>query len=141
MAATEPERLALHAAARATLGEQEGDTLMAITAPADHDIATRQDVERAEERLGARIEASEDRTNARIQAFEDRTNARIEASEDRINARIQASEDRTNARIDHFAAVLAAQIERSELSTRLWGLATLIASQIAVVTYLTSTLG
>ena len=130
MAATEPERLALHAAARATLGEQEGDTRMAITAPADHDIATRQDVERAEERLGARIEASEDRTNARIQAFEDRTNARIEASEDRINARI-----------DHFAAVLAAQIERSELSTRLWGLATLIASQIAVVTYLTSTLG
>jgi len=36
---------------------------------------------------------------------------------------------------------LAAQIDRSELSTRLWILAAPVASQLTVVTYLTNTLG
>jgi hypothetical protein len=48
MSATEPQRLALHAAARTALGEQEGDTLMALVPPANTDIALRQDVERLE---------------------------------------------------------------------------------------------
>jgi len=53
---TEPQRLALHEAARAALGDEEGDTLMALAPPANTDIATRQDLERVEERLGGRID-------------------------------------------------------------------------------------
>jgi len=52
---TEPQRLALHEAARAALGDEEGDTLMALTPPANTDIATMQGLDRVEERLGARI--------------------------------------------------------------------------------------
>ena len=44
MAVSEPQRLALHRAAQAALGEDEGDTLMALSPPANTDIATRQDV-------------------------------------------------------------------------------------------------
>ena len=42
LAASEPKRLALHADARRALGDEEGDTLMALTPPANTDIATRQ---------------------------------------------------------------------------------------------------
>jgi hypothetical protein len=45
VAVSEPQRLALHRAARAALGEQEGDTLMALSPPANTDMATKQDVE------------------------------------------------------------------------------------------------
>ena len=41
MAVSEPQRLALHRAAQATLGEEEGDTLMTLSPPANTDIATR----------------------------------------------------------------------------------------------------
>jgi hypothetical protein len=41
---SEPQRLALHRAAQAALGQEEGDTLMALSPPANTDIATRQDV-------------------------------------------------------------------------------------------------
>ena len=51
MAVTGPQRLDLHAAARAALGPEEGDTLMASLPPANTDIATRQDVERVEASL------------------------------------------------------------------------------------------
>ena len=44
-AVSEPQRLALHAAARRTLGEEEADTLMALSPPANTDIATRQDID------------------------------------------------------------------------------------------------
>jgi hypothetical protein len=86
LSVSEPQRLALHAAARRALGDEEGDTLMALSPPANTEIATLQALERSEERL-------------------------------------------------------AALIERSELRTRLWGLLILGGSQLAVVTYLTSTLG
>ena len=55
MGVSEPQRRALHEAARSALGEEEGDTLMALSPPANTEMATRQDVERAEERLDARI--------------------------------------------------------------------------------------
>ena len=45
MSVSEPQRLALHRAARDVLGEEEGDTLMALSPPANTDMATRQDVE------------------------------------------------------------------------------------------------
>lgn len=55
MGASEPERLALHAAARAALGDEEGDTLMAITAPANTELATREHTELAVATLRAEI--------------------------------------------------------------------------------------
>jgi len=48
---TEPQRLALYEAARAALGDEEGGTLMALTPPANTDIATRQDVDVAVAKL------------------------------------------------------------------------------------------
>jgi len=44
MTSAEPQRLALHASARRTLGEVEGDTLMALLPPANTEIALRSDV-------------------------------------------------------------------------------------------------
>ena len=55
MAVTEPERLALHAAARGALGPEEGDTLMASLPPANTEIATRQDVDTAVQRSESRV--------------------------------------------------------------------------------------
>jgi hypothetical protein len=46
MAVTEPQRLALHAAARSALGDAQGDTLMALVPPANTDIATIQALDR-----------------------------------------------------------------------------------------------
>jgi len=66
LSATEPQRLALHAAARAALGSEEGDTLMALTPPANTGIATMQALEHLEDRLGARMTALEERLVARM---------------------------------------------------------------------------
>jgi hypothetical protein len=55
MAATEQARLALRSAARAALGDEEGDTLMAITAPSNTDLATRQDLEQFQDSIHSRI--------------------------------------------------------------------------------------
>ena len=57
MAVSEPQRLALHRAAQAALGEEEGDTLMALSPPANTDIATRQDVEHATALINAQLRA------------------------------------------------------------------------------------
>jgi len=66
LSVTEPQRLALHEAARKTLGDEEGDTLMALTPPANTDMATRQDLDRVEERLEARIELTVARASASL---------------------------------------------------------------------------
>ena len=68
MAVSEPQRLALHRAARAALGEEEGDTLMALSPPANTDMATMQALERTEERLDAKIDAVAARLDAKIDA-------------------------------------------------------------------------
>jgi len=80
LSVTEPQRLALHKAARATLGEEEGDTLMALTPPSNTDMATRQDLDRVEERLDAKIDAVAQRLDAKIDAVAQRLDARIEQS-------------------------------------------------------------
>jgi ElaB/YqjD/DUF883 family membrane-anchored ribosome-binding protein len=100
LAATEPQRLALHAAARAALGAEEGDTLMALTPPANTDMATMQALERTEERLGARMTALGERLDARMTALEERLDARMTALEERLDARMTALEERLGARID-----------------------------------------
>jgi hypothetical protein len=66
MAVTEPERLALHAAARGTLGPEEGDALMASLPPANTDIATRQDLERLEQATRQDLAALEDRVQTYV---------------------------------------------------------------------------
>ena len=126
MGVSEPQRLALHAAARRALGDEEGDTLMALSPPANTDMATMQGLDRTEAKLGARIDQVEAKLGARIDAVEAKLGARI---------------DQLDMKIDTVAALLVGQIERSELRTRLWGLAALITTQLAVVTYLTNTLG
>jgi len=96
---TGPQRLALHEAARTALGDEEAATLMALTPPADTDMATRQDLERVEERLSMRMVALEDRLDARFVALEDRLNARIGQSVSDASAalikRMHGSELRT----------------------------------------------
>ena len=72
MAVTEPERLALHAAARGTLGPEEGDALMASLPPANTDIATRQDLERLEQATRQDLERLEQATRQDLAALEDR---------------------------------------------------------------------
>jgi hypothetical protein len=76
-AVTEPQRLALHKAACEALGDEEGDTLMALTPPANTDMATMQALGRTEERLDARIAAMGERLDARISAMDERLDARI----------------------------------------------------------------
>ena len=137
MSVSEPQRLALHAAARRALGEEEGDTLMALSPPANTDMATMQALDRTEAKLGARIDQVEAKLGARIDAVEAKLGARI----DQVDAKLGARIDQLDMKIDTVAALLVGQIERSELRTRLWGLAALITTQLAVVTYLTNALG
>ena len=66
MAVTEPQRLDLHAAARAALGPEEADTLMASLPPANTDIATRQDLERVEVALRRDLTVVESRMRTSI---------------------------------------------------------------------------
>jgi len=53
LSVSESQWLALHKAARAALGEEEGDTLMALSPPANTDIATLQALELVEQRMQA----------------------------------------------------------------------------------------
>ena len=119
MAVSEPQRLALHRAARAALGEKEGDTLMALSPPANTDMATMQALERTEERLSARIDA---------------VAARLDAKIDAVAARL-------DAKIDQLDAKMAARIKRSELSTRFWTFLMIASAQVASVAYLQNVLG
>jgi hypothetical protein len=66
LSVTEPQRLALHKAARKTLDDEEGDTLMALTPPANTEIATMQGPGRTEERLVARLAAMDERFDGRL---------------------------------------------------------------------------
>ena len=66
MSVTETQRLALGRAAQAALGEEEGDTLMALTPPSNTDIATRQDVEHAQALMKADVEHAQALTKADI---------------------------------------------------------------------------
>ncbi len=61
MATLEPQRLALHASARRTLGDDEGDTLMALLPPANTEIALRSDITHAETALRSDITRTEEK--------------------------------------------------------------------------------
>jgi hypothetical protein len=70
---SEPQRLALYRAVQAALGEEEGNTLMALTPPANTDIATRQDVEHAQALMSAQLGEMAARMDARIERMGTRT--------------------------------------------------------------------
>jgi hypothetical protein len=55
LSVSESQRLALYRAAQAALGEEEGDTLMALTPPSNTDIATRQDIEHWQALISAQL--------------------------------------------------------------------------------------
>ena len=98
MAVTEPDRLALHAAARGALGAEEGDTLMASLPPANTDIATRQDVERLETATRKDLE--------RIETGLRRDIERLERSQSEFRTEVRTELD---AQTQAMAAALAAQ--------------------------------
>jgi molybdopterin converting factor small subunit len=163
LAVTEPQRLALHAAARATLGAEEGDTLMALTPPANTEIATLQALEHTEERLGSRIDNVEERLGSRIDTVEERLTARIDTVEERLGSRIDTVEERLGSRIDNVEERLTARIERVDerSATRIdqavsglrvdiertasrtlrWSVGAIVAAQAATVGSLTLLLG
>jgi len=141
LAVTEPQRLALHAAARATLGAEEGDTLMALTPPANTDIATLQALERTEERLGTRIDTVEERLGARIGAVEQRLDARIDTVEERLGARIGAVEERLDDRIGQAVSDLRMDIERAAGRTLRWSMGAILTAQALTIGTLTLILG
>ena len=112
MSVSEPQRLALHAAARRALGDEEGDTLMALSPPANTDMATMQALERTEERLGAGIDAVEAKLGARIDQVEAKVSARVEQVEAKLGARIDQVEAKVGARIDQVEAKVGARIDQ-----------------------------
>ena len=76
----ERRRLALHQHASATWNEEVADTLMELVTPSGHEVATKQDLDRLEERLDRRFE----RMEARFEALESRVADRLEGFEHRF---------------------------------------------------------
>jgi hypothetical protein len=156
---SESQRLGLHAAARATLGGEEGDTLMSLVPPANTDIATRQDVEHAQvlmsaqlgetrvrmealdDRLTGQMQALDERLTGQMQALDERLTGQMQALDDRLTGQMQALDDRLTTRMDALERSLDTRIERSELRTRVWTFGIVIAAQALGVSYLSATLG
>ena len=92
---------------------------MALSPPANTDMATMQALERTEERLDAKIDA--------------------------VAARLDAKIDQLGAKIDHVAELLetkmVARIRSSEPSTRLWTFLMIASAQVASIAYLRNVLG
>ena len=106
MAVTEQARLALRDAARATLGQEEGDTLMAITAPANTYLATRQDLERLQENIVSRIELrivtsiAELRTEiSELRTEMIRSDAQLRADMNQANGQLRADMNQANGQL------------------------------------------
>lgn len=137
MVVSESQRLGLHAAARATLGEEEGDTLMSLVPPSNTDIATRQDVEHAQVLMSAQL----GETRVRMEALDERLTGQMQALDERLTGQMLALDDRLTARMDALERSLDTRIERSELRTRVWTFGIVIAAQALGVGYLSATLG
>jgi hypothetical protein len=122
LSVSEPQRLALHAAARRALGDEEGDTLMALSPPANTDIATRQDVEHAQALTAAQFAEVRAVTAAHIAELKATTTARI------AEARSSTSSE---------VADVAALVERRASETLRWTVGTMLAGNAAVIAILT----
>ena len=91
MSVTEPQRLALYRAAQAALGEEEGDTLMALTPPSNTDIATRQDVENWQALISAQLGEMTGVLRAEIAEMKGVLQAEIAATKGVLQAEIAQS--------------------------------------------------
>jgi hypothetical protein len=78
LSVSESQRLALYRAAQAALGEEEGNTLMALTPPSNTDIATRQDVEHAQALMKADVEHAQALMSAQLGEMKGVLQAEIE---------------------------------------------------------------
>jgi actin-like ATPase involved in cell morphogenesis len=105
MAVTEPQRLALHAAARAALGETQGDTLMALVPPANTDIATRQDL------TGLRSEIKSDITELRTELKSDIAELRSEFKADVAELRSELKSDIAELRLEVRTDIARLRVE------------------------------
>ena len=91
MSVSETQRLALYRAAQAALGEEEGDTLMALTPPSNTDIATRQDVENWQALISAQLGEMTGVLRAEIAEMKGVLQAEIAATKGVLQAEIAQS--------------------------------------------------
>ena len=106
MSVTEPQRLALYRAAQAALGEEEGDTLMALTPPSNTDIATRQDVENWQALISAQLGEMTGVLRAEIAEMKGVLQAEIAATKGVLQAEIAETKGVLQAEIAQSAAEL-----------------------------------
>ena len=106
MSVTEPQRLALYRAAQAALGEEEGDTLMALTPPSNTDIATRQDVENWQALISAQLGEMTGVLRAEIAEMKGVLQAEIAATKGVLQAEIAETKGVLQAEIALSAAEL-----------------------------------
>jgi len=125
MSATEPQRLALHAAARTALGEQEGDTLMALVPPANTDIALRQDVERLERVFRSDLHAGLAELRAEL-----RTEFNTGLAELRTELRTGLAELRTE--LHTGLAALRVEFKEDLHRSQLWTIGILLTAMVAL---------
>jgi len=140
---TEQARRALHTAARATLGEEEGDTLMAITAPANTDLATRQDLERFQEHIVSRIElqltTSVGELRAEMKALRSEMlqgDADLRTAMIQGDSELRSSIEKLRAAMLEMHGDLGQRIERTANVTLRWVLVTFATLQGATAAYL-----
>ena len=136
MSVSEPQRLALHRAARAALGEEEGDTLMALSPPSNTDMATRQDVERAQAIMSAQLaEAKGDlsRTTGEMKAEVAQVKGELTAEIAQVKGELTAQIAQVKGGIVAAKGELKAEIERMGSRTLRWTVGTMLAGNAAVV--------
>jgi hypothetical protein len=118
MPVTEPQRLALHAAARQQLGADHGDTLMSLLPPANTDLATRQDLDALETRITARFDVETAKLGTRF-----------------------AQLDTRFAQLDTRFAQLEATIERRLTHSLRWTIGIISAVWLAGIGWITQLIG
>ena len=106
MSVSETQRLALYRAAQAALGEEEGDTLMALTPPSNTDIATRQDVEHWQALISAQLGEMTGVLRAEIAEMKGVLQAEIAATKGVLQAEIAETKGVLQAEIALSAAEL-----------------------------------
>jgi hypothetical protein len=134
---SEPQRLALYRAAQAALGEEEGDTLMSLTPPANTDIATRQDVEHAQALMKADVEHAQALMSAQLGEMTGVLRAEIAEANGVLRAEIAEANGVLRAEIAEVKGALGADIERMGNRTLRWTVGSMLAGNTAVVALLT----
>jgi len=114
MTITEPQRLALHAAARTALGSEEGDTLMATLPPANTEIATRQDLEHH----AAMNRNDLERVETSLRTDLERVETSLRHDLERVETSLRHDVQRVEGLLGPLETSLRTDIERVETSLR-----------------------